>query len=63
VQFQGARYEIAIAAVFARLDCEIRFLDQDEELHGKKHVEFVATRPQLGRRSPSRSRAAGGRAF
>jgi len=42
-QFQGVRYEIAIAAMFARLDCEIRFLDEEEELRGVKHVEFQAT--------------------
>jgi len=47
-QFQGARYEIAIAAIFARLDCSIRFLDEDEELRGKKHVEFVATHRPTG---------------
>jgi len=48
VAYQGARYEIAVAAVFARLDCEIRFLDEDEELRGKKHVEFVATHRPSG---------------
>jgi hypothetical protein len=47
-QFQGARYEIAIAAIFARLDCEIRFLDEDEELRGVKHVEFEATHRPTG---------------
>jgi hypothetical protein len=47
-QFQGARYEIAIAAIFARLDCEIRFLDEDETLRGEKHVEFVATHRPSG---------------
>jgi hypothetical protein len=26
-EYQGARYEIAVAAIFARLDCEIDFLD------------------------------------
>jgi hypothetical protein len=47
-QFQGARYEVAIAAIFARLDCSIRFLDEDEELRGRKHVEFVATHRPTG---------------
>jgi hypothetical protein len=42
-QFQGARYEVAIAAMFARLDCEIVFLDEDEKLGQEKRVEFVAT--------------------
>jgi SEC-C motif len=42
-QFQGARYEIAIGAIFARLGCSIRFFDESDELRGKKHVEFIAT--------------------
>lgn len=46
--FQGARYEVAVAAVFARLDCEIRFLDDDEELRTQKHVEFLATHRPTG---------------
>jgi len=29
-QYQGARYAVAIAAIFARLDCEILFLDEDK---------------------------------
>ena len=47
-QFQGARYEIAIAAIFARLDCEIRWLDEDESLHGVAHVEFEAEHRPTG---------------
>lgn len=47
-EFQGSRYEIAIAAIFARLDCEIRFLNDDEELRGHKHAEFVATHRPSG---------------
>jgi hypothetical protein len=47
-EFQGARYEIAVAAIFARLDCEIRFLNDDESLRGEKHVEFVATHRPSG---------------
>ena len=43
VQYQGARYEIAIAAIFARFDCSIRWLDVDPTLRGRPHVEFVAT--------------------
>jgi hypothetical protein len=42
-EFQGARYEVAVAAICARLDCEIRFLNEDEKLQGEKHVEFIAT--------------------
>jgi hypothetical protein len=48
VAYQGARYEMAVAAIFARLDCEIRFLDEDEDLEGEKHVEFVATHRPAG---------------
>ena len=48
VQYQGARYEIAIAAIFARLDCSIRFLDEDEGLRGRKRVEFEAVHRPTG---------------
>jgi hypothetical protein len=47
-QYQGARYELAIAAIFARLDCEIRWLDSDETLHRTKHVEFEAEHRPTG---------------
>jgi len=40
-EYQGARYEIAIAAIFARLDCDIEFLDDLQQT--KKHCEFFAT--------------------
>lgn len=40
-QYQGARYEVAIAAIFARLDCEIDFLDDREDVT-QKHCEFFA---------------------
>lgn len=60
-EFQGARYEVAIAAIFARLNCEIRFLNDDEHLYGHKHAEFVAThRPsgqQLAVETKSRRRS------
>lgn len=39
-QYQGARYEIAIAAIFARLNCEIQFTDEQSK---SKHCEFIAT--------------------
>jgi len=46
--YQGARYELAIAAIFARLNCSIRWLDADPTLTKVKHVEFEAThRPSL----------------
>lgn len=39
-QYQGARYEMAIAAIFARLDCDIQFTDEKSK---SKHCEFIAT--------------------
>lgn len=38
--YQGARYEIAIAAIFARLDCDIQFTDEKSKI---KRCEFIAT--------------------
>ena len=38
-QFQGARYELAVSAIFTRLDCEVSFLEDASS----KHPEFVAT--------------------
>ncbi len=38
--YQGARYEIAIAAIFARLDCDIEWTDENSK---NKHCEFIAT--------------------
>lgn len=45
-QYQGARYEIAVAAIFARLGCEIRWID-DEDAREAKHPEFLAVRGDL----------------
>jgi hypothetical protein len=39
-EFQGARYEIIIAAIFARLGFEIEFLDEGNV--EEKHPEFIA---------------------
>lgn len=39
--YQGAHYEIAIAAIFSRLNCEIEFLDEIKST--EKHCEFYAT--------------------
>lgn len=39
-QYQGARYEIAIAAIFARLGYKITFLDE-QNIH-ETHPEFIA---------------------
>ncbi len=41
-QYQGARYEISVAALFARLKCKIEFLDTNEN-RAEKHCEFIAT--------------------
>jgi SEC-C motif len=46
--FQGDRYELAIAAIFARLDCSIRWLDADPALRSIKHVEFEANHRPTG---------------
>jgi len=44
-QYQGARYEIAIAAIFARLDCDIEWTDENSK---SKHCEFIATHRPTG---------------
>lgn len=44
-QYQGARYEIAIAAIFSRLECDIEFTDGNSK---NKHCEFVATHKPTG---------------
>jgi CheY-like chemotaxis protein len=46
-QYQGARYEIGIAAIFSRLDFELHFITR-EEAQGKPHPEFVATSRHSG---------------
>jgi hypothetical protein len=60
-QYQGARYELGIAAMFARLNCSIRWLDADPALRDQPHVEFEAThRPSgqmIGVEAKSRHRA------
>lgn len=47
-EYQSVRYEIAIAAMFARMGYKIKFLD--EEFKGQKnqpkHSEFIATNPE-----------------
>lgn len=45
-EYQGAHYEIAIAAIFSRLGCKIDFLD-DNKLT-TKHCEFIATHNETG---------------
>lgn len=49
IQYQSVRYEIAIAALFARMGYKVRFLD--EEYHGQKiqpkHSEFLVSHPMI----------------
>jgi hypothetical protein len=45
-QYQGARYEIAVAAIFARLGCEIEWID-DRQASDQKHPEFYARRDAI----------------
>lgn len=40
-EYQGARYEIAIAAIFARLGFSIEWMSEKKD--GMKHCEFIAT--------------------
>lgn len=44
-EFQGARYEVTVAAIFARAGFDIEFLDDKNkgEVVGEKHCEFIAT--------------------
>lgn len=43
-EFQGARYEIAVAAIYVRAGFELAFL----EAKGAKHCEFIATHKRTG---------------
>lgn len=45
-EFQGARYEVAVAAIIARAGYEITFLD--EQIKSKKHCEFIAKNKDSG---------------
>lgn len=44
-QYQGARYEVAVGAIFARLGCQIEFIVDEE--HPEKHPEFIATHREM----------------
>src|SRR5205823_10835326 len=44
-QYQGARHEVAVAAIFARLGCEIEWID--DKTTTAKHPEFLAIRDEL----------------
>lgn len=45
-EYQGAHYEIAVAAIFARLGCKIDFLDKNKIT--TPHCEFIATHNETG---------------
>lgn len=45
-EYQGAHYEIAIAAIFSRLGCRIDFLDKQKIT--TPHCEFIATHNETG---------------
>lgn len=45
-EYQGAHYEIAVAAIFSRLGCRIDFLDKDRS--STPHCEFIATHIETG---------------
>jgi hypothetical protein len=57
-EFQGARYEVAVAAIIARAGFEITFLDDKEK--STKHCEFIAknryTKEEIGVEAKSRRR-------
>jgi hypothetical protein len=42
-QYQGARYEIAIAGLFTRIGCKVAFLDRSTSDPQATHCEFIAT--------------------
>ncbi len=46
--FQGARYEIAVAAIVLRAGCNIEWVDPDNLPPGKKSCEFIATHRATG---------------
>jgi hypothetical protein len=45
--YQGARYEVAVAGIFARLGCQITFLDTENN-STITHCEFIAKHIQSG---------------
>jgi len=45
-EYQGAHYEIAVAAIFSRLGCKIDFLDKEKIT--TPHCEFIATHNETG---------------
>lgn len=52
-QYQGARYEIAVASMFVRMGCELEFYDNDrieEDGNPPKRAEFIAVHKKTGNR-------------
>ena len=47
-EFQGARYEVAVAAIMARAGFDIEFLDERHK--SETHCEFIATHRQTGQK-------------
>lgn len=47
-QYQGARYEVAIAGLFVRLGCSVEFLDRSTSEEQEAHCEFIATHERTG---------------
>ena len=45
-QFEGKRYEVSVASIFARVGCDIEYLD--DKRGNAKHPEFKATFPETG---------------
>lgn len=46
--YQSARYELAVAAIFARLNYKLKFLDDEDVDQSVKHCEFIATCKETG---------------
>lgn len=48
--YQGARYELAVTAIFSRMNCKFEFLDEklDHLKNTPGHCEFYATEPSTG---------------
>lgn len=47
-QYQGVRYEIAVASIFARIGCTLEFFEDKGEGAKSKHPEFVAKHEDTG---------------
>lgn len=47
-EYQGARYEVAIAGLFVRLGCRVAFLNRTTSKPQPTHCEFIATHGKTG---------------